>query len=205
MSYDYELTHKNIIKSAEEHFKEKGFREASIRLICKDAGVTNGAFYAHFKSKEDLFDNLVAPCMEEFKKLYSEEEEVSYTINSSQDILRIFQQTHSSSDKLIHFLCQYREIFLLILDCSGGTSYENFQDTIIEEEANSMYTFLEHCRPFLKNPENISPNLIKMGASFLISTIFYSLKKGMTAEEILKEARVVSDFCIAGYKQLLGL
>lgn len=205
MSYDYELTHKNILKSAKEHFKSEGFREASIRTICKDAGVTNGAFYAHFKSKEDLFDSIVGPCMEEFKRLYSEEEEVSYTINSAQDILRIFQQTNSSSDKLIHFLCQHREVFLLILDGSDGTNYQNFQDTIIEEEANSMFTFLEHCKPFLKNPENISPNLIKMGASFLISTIFYSLKKGMTAEEILKETSVVSDFCIAGYKQLLGL
>ena len=40
---------------------DKGFSGASIRQICKDAGVTNGAFYAHLASKEDLFDKIVRP------------------------------------------------------------------------------------------------------------------------------------------------
>lgn len=54
MPYDYESTHRQILLSAMKNFSEVGFRDASIRTICKDAGVTNGAFYAHFKSKDDL-------------------------------------------------------------------------------------------------------------------------------------------------------
>ena len=64
MSYDYNKTHELILKSAEEQFQKEGFRNASIRRICSDAGVTNGAFYAHFDSKEALFKELVEPAVE---------------------------------------------------------------------------------------------------------------------------------------------
>ena len=47
------------IASAE--FLEKGFRGASLREIVKKAGVTTGAFYGYYKSKEDLFSALVKP------------------------------------------------------------------------------------------------------------------------------------------------
>ncbi len=40
-------------------FLAKGFRSASLRSIVKEAGVTTGAFYGYYKSKEDLFRALV--------------------------------------------------------------------------------------------------------------------------------------------------
>ena len=46
MGYDFEKTHKLILESAKNHFAQNGFEGASIRQICKDAGVTNGAFYS---------------------------------------------------------------------------------------------------------------------------------------------------------------
>ena len=52
-------TLQKILKVAEEEFLDKGFRGASLRTIVKKAGVTTGAFYGYFKSKEDLFDALV--------------------------------------------------------------------------------------------------------------------------------------------------
>jgi hypothetical protein len=44
-----------------------------------------------------------------------------------------------------------------------------------------------------------------MGSAFLISTVFESLKKGMNAEEIIHETKLVSDYCAAGYKCVLGI
>jgi len=205
MSYNYDKTHENILKSAKKQFLEKGFRDASIRTICKEAGVTNGAFYAHYKSKEDLFNSIVDPFLKEFKGMYSGEDEAFFTINNSEDIINIFRESYKVTDMMIHYICEHREIFLLLLDSSAGTRYENFQNKIIDEETNSMKDFLNNCKPYVKNPENISTRIIQLGSSFLISTIFHSFKKGKSAEEILQESRVVSEFCIGGYKQLLGI
>ena len=44
-----------ILSAAKREFSEKGFQSASLRKIVKDAGVTTGAFYGYYKSKEELF------------------------------------------------------------------------------------------------------------------------------------------------------
>ena len=44
-----------IHDAAKAEFMEKGFREASLRNIAKSAGVTTGALYGYYGSKEELF------------------------------------------------------------------------------------------------------------------------------------------------------
>ena len=54
-------TLEKIQQAALEEFSEKGFLGASLRQIVKNAGVTTGAFYGYFSSKEALFNALVEP------------------------------------------------------------------------------------------------------------------------------------------------
>ena len=48
-----------IFLAAMQEFLEKGFKSASLRNIVKTAGVTTGAFYGYYDSKEKLFEALV--------------------------------------------------------------------------------------------------------------------------------------------------
>ena len=48
-----------ILDAAKKEFLEKGFMKASLRSICKKAGVTTGALYFFFEDKDDLFASLV--------------------------------------------------------------------------------------------------------------------------------------------------
>ena len=54
-------TLENILHAALEEFSDKGFLGASLRQIVKKAGVTTGAFYGYFSSKEALFAAIVEP------------------------------------------------------------------------------------------------------------------------------------------------
>lgn len=47
---------KRIIESALRLINEKGFDNVSVSEITESAGVSKGAFYIHFKSKEDLIE-----------------------------------------------------------------------------------------------------------------------------------------------------
>ena len=62
-----------ILDAGEQEFLEKGFQAASFRNIVKNAGVTTGAFYGYYKSKEELFEALVKEpadfFMNEYKKV----------------------------------------------------------------------------------------------------------------------------------------
>lgn len=49
-----QVTKQLIYESAIRQFKEKGFDNVTIGDICSDVGMTVGAFYYHFKCKEDI-------------------------------------------------------------------------------------------------------------------------------------------------------
>ena len=52
-------TRQHLLECAKREFLEKGYMKASLRNICKAAGVTTGALYFFFKDKEDLLAALV--------------------------------------------------------------------------------------------------------------------------------------------------
>lgn len=49
-----QVTHQRILDVAADRFRERGFNGVSIADLMKDAGLTNGGFYAHFDSKDAL-------------------------------------------------------------------------------------------------------------------------------------------------------
>lgn len=50
-----------ILEAALTLMREAGFEAVTVRDICKKAGITTGAFYYHFSSKEELFNKGFAP------------------------------------------------------------------------------------------------------------------------------------------------
>jgi TetR/AcrR family transcriptional regulator, transcriptional repressor for nem operon len=55
-----EVTRRRIVESAGRRFKRDGIDGSGIATLMSDAGLTNGAFYAHFASKDDLVATVVA-------------------------------------------------------------------------------------------------------------------------------------------------
>lgn len=46
--------HVQIVKEASRLFRERGFENVTVAEVMKAAGLTHGAFYAHFHSKKEL-------------------------------------------------------------------------------------------------------------------------------------------------------
>jgi TetR/AcrR family transcriptional regulator, transcriptional repressor for nem operon len=54
-----EATRRRIVEAAGRRFKADGIDGAGVAAVMSDAGLTNGAFYGHFASKEDLVANVL--------------------------------------------------------------------------------------------------------------------------------------------------
>ena len=52
-------TRRRLIETSGRRFKRDGFDGAGISTLVADAGLTNGAFYGHFTSKDDLIATVV--------------------------------------------------------------------------------------------------------------------------------------------------
>jgi TetR/AcrR family transcriptional regulator, transcriptional repressor for nem operon len=55
-----QATRQRIVEAAGRRFKQDGIDGAGVATLMSDAGLTNGAFYAHFASKEDLVVKVLA-------------------------------------------------------------------------------------------------------------------------------------------------
>jgi TetR/AcrR family transcriptional regulator, transcriptional repressor for nem operon len=55
-----EATRQRILQAAGRRFKQDGIDGAGVAAVMSAAGLTNGAFYAHFTSKEDLVAHVLA-------------------------------------------------------------------------------------------------------------------------------------------------
>src|SRR3989442_5355936 len=64
-------TRRRIVESAGRRLKQDGIDGSGIATLMADAGLTNGAFYAHFESKEDLVANAVVEQLREQRESFS--------------------------------------------------------------------------------------------------------------------------------------
>ena len=55
-----QATRQRIVEAAGRRFNQDGIDGAGVATVMSDAGLTNGAFYSHFTSKEDLVANVLA-------------------------------------------------------------------------------------------------------------------------------------------------
>ncbi|MCR5538948.1 MAG: TetR/AcrR family transcriptional regulator [Lachnospiraceae bacterium] len=205
MGYDFDNTHDRILESALRHFTEEGFRNASIRQICRDAGVTNGAFYAHFRSKEDLFAQLVEPALRGFTELYSAEVDRYTDIGSAADVPAVLERSFASGRAAVGYVYAHAEAFRLLLQAAGGTAYEDLRERLTEDEKRGTTEFFERCRPYVARPENLSGNIVTQASVMIVSTVFDCFLAGMTQEETAGELQLATEFCLAGLRQIWGI
>lgn len=125
-------TKARLLASAGKEFMEKGYMKASLRNICRNAGVTTGALYFFFQDKEDLFASLVE---EPLQKLY-EIMYAHYASELAQTELPDYENENSEDQRataqLVHYMYQYYDEFMLILTKSQGSRFENCVDQFVE-------------------------------------------------------------------------
>ena len=85
-------TKKRIFRAAKTILKQEGYEHLSIKNICREANVSNGSFYHHFKSKDDLLS------------FYIEEQPA---INP--DLLDLPEDANEAKIAIIHVYLNYAE------------------------------------------------------------------------------------------------
>ena len=88
---DHKLaTRRRIIDAAGRRLKRDGIDGSGVATLMADAGLTNGAFYAHFDSKEHLVASTVADQLREQRETYSSQ--------SLEEIVRGYLSIHHRDD-----------------------------------------------------------------------------------------------------------
>ena len=101
-------TRAQLIDAAATVFARRGFVAASLDEVAEEAGLTKGAVYSNFDSKEDLFEAVLD---ERFDKPLQQEVEAIENIEGTQQ-----QRAMAGARMFIDAVQQERELFLLSLE-----------------------------------------------------------------------------------------
>lgn len=136
-------TLEKILAAAKAEFLEKGYQSASLRNIVKSAGVTTGAFYGYYSSKEALFAALVDEPYRFVLRTYRAAVSQFEQLQPQTQVLRMGDAGNDCMQALLLYMDARRDAFHLILECADGTPYSHIVDELAVLEAAAID---QHCK-----------------------------------------------------------
>ena len=130
MQYLKDEIKENIVRSALNEFKEKGFDGASIRSIAQNAKMTSGNIYRYFDSKEKLFEFIMNPVYEklvQFGERFDNEVISSKVSFVNFDSMTMIKEIYGD---ILETFSQYGTELMILYDKSEGTRFSGIIDRI---------------------------------------------------------------------------
>ena len=179
-----------LLQSGKQQFLAHGFDRASLRVICRNANVTTGAFYSHFEKKEDLFCAIVEPSVSAFRELFDDVGRDAASLGSTEDEFRS-----------IAFARGHQEECRLLLDCAEGTKYAGFRRWLVENCFYPRYqAFFDHSAG-----KPVDPSLVIIILHMKLDEYTDLIYGDYTDEEVQKLIARMNVFSGTGLQALIHL
>lgn len=196
---------KDILHSATKEFSEKGFEKASMRTIAKNANVTTGSLYARYPNKDALFGALVEPVIASFLEANEEGNEKGIFHIHTDGAQEMWSSTEISTTKIVNLIYENKERFALLINCSNGSSYENFIDQVVAIEEKETLEVLEMLKKKDYPCADISPQIVHMLISAQCYALFEIIRHDISKEEALVQVDQINEFFICGWNKIFGI
>ncbi len=188
-----------LIEAAKKEFLEKGYNKASLRTICSKAGVTTGALYFFFENKAELFAAIVDEPLKGLKKLVATHFKEDSMYMSKLGSLSEIELDHSDeSDMFIEYIYDYRDNFMLILNSSENTVYENCVDEFVVMIEKSIPMMMSGMKGYTYD-EYMSHWMAHLTIDAFINVIKHIEDK----EEAKRRMRPILNYLVKGWVELV--
>ena len=107
-------TIEKIKQAALEEFYANGYAKASLRTICRRAGVTTGAMYFSFENKEALLWAILEPLVENYEKMLAKSMQIELENPSEGPEIDVY---------VMQFILKHRKETIVIMEKAQGSCY----------------------------------------------------------------------------------
>lgn len=138
-----------LVSAARKEFVKAGIQKARIEDITRACGLSKGAFYLHFESKEALFRELVTRLESRFEQMRLGREKsyralISRGLQGKRDagpfIAELSEIDAREDRQLLELLWEWRDVTDVLLRGSQGTEFEGVMWTILDREVSRVET-----------------------------------------------------------------
>lgn len=204
MSEAEQTTLNSIHSAAMQEFLEKGFKSASLRNIVKTAGVTTGAFYGYYDSKEELFEALVGKHYNFFLERFCKAQKDFTEIPPKEQPDNLTDISGECMYEMLLYAYEHLNEFKLILCCSEGTRFSRLIDEMVEIETKGTHDYLAVLEGLGKPSPPIDERLEHILITGMFNTFFELIIHEMPLEEAKYYLKEMRDFYTAGWLKIIG-
>jgi AcrR family transcriptional regulator len=133
----------DLLRAAEATFAEHGLAAAKVEEITARAGVSKGAFYLHFASKEECFKEIVEGFLARLASCLEPPPTTAAKFSTAPEILAHW---HEHDCEVFEFCWQNRRTLGLLFGGRGGPTYAYLIDEFAERAARCIEGWIEHGR-----------------------------------------------------------
>lgn len=109
-----------LLRAAEEVFAERGLAAAHVEEIAKRAGLSKGAFYLHFESKETALKQIVESFLARMQTFFAPPAEYPDLLEDPDELLDFAIERDA---QIFEYLWQNRAILRILPTCQGAYDY----------------------------------------------------------------------------------
>ena len=193
-----------IHAAARDEFLAKGYQAASLRNIVKTAGVTTGALYGYYDSKEALFAALVDEPYRHVLDTYRDAVFGFEALRPEEQVVQMGEVGRHCMQELLVYMDARRTAFHLILERAEGTPYSSLIDQLVTMEVTATERYCGVLRSMGKAVPDIDPRLEHMLVTGMMNAYCEIIIHDMPLADAQRYLEELSDFYTAGWLKIMG-
>ena len=203
MSEEEQTTLERIHAAAKAAFMEYGFKSASLRQIVKTAGVTLGAFYGYYDSKEELFEALVGEQYNHMMTCYRKAQIDFASLPSDEQPRRMSEISGECMHDMLLYAYDHLEEFKLLLCCSEGTRFAGMIDEMVEIEVKGTHDYQDVLNKLGRPSPEIDPRVEHILITGMFNAYFELIIHEMPLREAENYLLELREFYTAGWMKIM--
>lgn len=204
MAKQIEGVYESVLACAKNEFLEKGYKDASLRVIAQAAGTSTGSIYTRFKDKAGLFDAIVGPAADQLKDMFVEIQENFHSLDDSTQEAEMGEYTSRHQMEMLEYIYDHFDEFRLLLDCSDGTRFSSFVDELVDIEVEYTYKYME-----VINCESVKSGVVTEDFIHIIVTAYFNgmfevVRHNMSRDDARKYIRLLNRYHMQGFSTVFN-
>lgn len=204
MAKQIEGVYESVLACAKKEFLEKGYKDASLRVIAQAAGTSTGSIYTRFKDKAGLFDAIVSPAADQLKDMFVEIQENFHSLDDSTQEAEMGEYTSRHQMEMLEYIYDHFDEFRLLLDCSDGTRFSGFVDELVDIEVEYTYKYME-----VINCESVKSGVVTEDFIHIIVTAYFNgmfevVRHNMSRDDARKYIRLLNRYHMQGFSTVFN-
>ena len=183
-----------ILSAAMQEFLEKGFKSASLRNIVKTAGVTTGALYGYYDSKEDLFEALIGEQYDFLLDCFCRAQKEFADIPPEEQPDNLTDISGECMYEMLLYAYEHLNEFKLILCRSEGTRFSKLIDEMVEIETKGTHDYLAVLEKLGRPSPPIDERLEHILITGMFNTFFELIIHEMDIRERILRFPIINNF-----------